>query len=315
MSLSLQVSGVFCSCKFIILGRSPAKVDHCNSPSCILKGNIAHPPSCIHLLHLCQNCLETLQIGISSMKVGPRNICPKIMSMHFNIQRHISCPALRSFSMRWGSISGAKAISYKAYKKKLEARFARFFFFWERKTLPVGIPVFCWGDTMSPPRLANTFHGHPPTSRVHECGRWYASGCGKCPGISPVVADLNRLLAQNISTYSTLLYSTLLYSTLYSSLLFTLLYYSLSHFLNSVTLKLLIQTSFDSRTSSRWRSLCFVMSFHPFLHIAWDLKLIHTHSGIFPTLPTFLGVRDTTVGWMGVFLDEAKAANATQKLS
>ena len=108
---------MFCSCKFIILGRSPAKVDHCNSPSCILKGNIAHPPSCIHLLHLCQNCLETLQIGISSMKVGPRNICPKIMSMHFNIQRHISCPALRSFSMRWGSISGAKAISYKAYKK------------------------------------------------------------------------------------------------------------------------------------------------------------------------------------------------------
>ena len=61
--------------------------------------------------------------------------------------------------------------------------------------------------------------------------------------------------------------------------------------------------------------LCFVMSFHPFLHFAWDLKLIHTHSGIFPTLPTFLGVRDTTVGWMGVFLDEAKASNATQKLS
>ena len=119
---------MFCSCKFIILGRSPAKVDHCNSPSCILKGNIAHPPSCVHLLHLCQNCLETLQIWISSMKVGPRNICPKIRSMHFNIQRHISCPALRSFSMRWGSISGAKAISYKASKKKLEARFARFFF-------------------------------------------------------------------------------------------------------------------------------------------------------------------------------------------
>lgn len=27
---------IFCSCKFIIFGRSTAKADHCNSPSCIL---------------------------------------------------------------------------------------------------------------------------------------------------------------------------------------------------------------------------------------------------------------------------------------
>ena len=50
-----------------------------------------------------------------------------------------------------------------------------------------------------------------------------------------------------------------------------------------------------------------------FLHFCFPLEI--SHSGIFPTLPTFLGDRDTTVGWMGVFLDEAKAANATQKLS
>lgn len=59
---------MFCSCKFIIFGRSTAKVDHCNSPSCILKRNIAHRPSCVHLLHLCQNCLGTLQICILPWK-------------------------------------------------------------------------------------------------------------------------------------------------------------------------------------------------------------------------------------------------------
>lgn len=62
------------------------------------------------------------------------------------------------------------------------------FLFWGKgKTLP------------APPRLANTFHDHPPTSRVRECDRWYASGLGSVQN-HPVVADLVGLLAQNLST-------------------------------------------------------------------------------------------------------------------
>ena len=134
-----------------------------------------------------------------------------VNTFHFQHLR----PALRSFSMRWGSISGAKAISYKASKKMDKEQLSQLekddktcpnspikegnimikssslrgsFLFWGKgKTLP------------APPRLANTFHDHPPTSRVRECDRWYASGLGSVQN-HPVVADLVGLLAQNLST-------------------------------------------------------------------------------------------------------------------